>query len=70
MRKHGRVLKTLGVFEAVLIESLFHNRLVRRRIADTPIGIILSELTLFLEAQGHVLTSLHAFVHVAEHFSL
>ena len=64
-----RVLKTLGVFEAAMIETLFRSRVVRRRMADSHLGIILSEFALFLEARGHVLTSLQVYVQVAEHFS-
>ena len=69
MRKHGGVLKTLGVFETAMIERLFRSRAVRHRMADSHLGIILSEFALFLEARGHVLTSLQAYVQVAEHFS-
>jgi len=69
MRKHGGVLKTLGGFKAAMIETLFRSRVVRRRMADSHLGIILSEFALFLEARGHVLTSLQGYVQVAEHFS-
>jgi len=69
MRKHGGVLKTLGVFETAMIERLFRSRAVRHRMADSHLGIILSEFALFLDVRGHVLTSLQAYVQVAEHFS-
>jgi site-specific recombinase XerD len=69
MRKHGGVLKTLVGFKTAMIETLFRSRVVRRRMADSHLGIILSDFALFLVARGHVLTSLQAYVQVAEHFS-
>ena len=69
MKKHGGLLKTLGGFKTAMIETLFRSRVVRRRMADSHLGIILSDFALFLEARGHVLTSLQAYVQVSEHFS-
>lgn len=69
MRKHGGVLKTLGGFKTAMIETLFRSRVVRRRMAESHLGIILSDFALFLEARGHVLTTLQGYVQVAEHSS-
>lgn len=69
MRKHGGISKTLGVLETAMIETLFRSQVVRRRMAGSHLGIILSEFALFLEARGHVLTCIQAYVQVAEHFS-
>jgi hypothetical protein len=57
MRKHGGMLKTLEGFKTAMIETLFRSRVVRRRMADSHLGIILPDFALFLEARGHVLTS-------------
>jgi len=52
-----------------MIRKLFRNTLVRRRMAASHLGIILSRFALYLHARGYSRGRVHCCVQVAEHFS-
>ena len=52
-----------------MIEKLFRSARVRRRMADTQLGIILHRFVLDLHARGHAHGSIQSYGQIAEHFS-
>ncbi len=52
-----------------MIETIFKNALVRRRMAGSHLGIMLLEFVVDLKSRGHALSCIQAYAQVAEHFS-
>jgi site-specific recombinase XerD len=67
-RNHGGILETQCVSECAMIEQLFKNEVVRRRMAANHLGIILTPFALDLHDRGYALSGIRHHVLVTEHF--